>query len=277
MLRRFLRGSLPILLLVPVSDFLFFMVRRKNDLWNLAGERSVVMEQETAKLHNLFAMELARQSPKGTEVVGGSGQHGSGGGGRGSGKTGKRRAQQRVKTTMNAKSGEQPAEFLEIPGSSGAAAAGTPVTPGGKKGKKKKRSTMANASNPHHLRNYVPSRLPHTGHGQAGSVDSEWPLALTFLSADVRSRGRQDASGSSQHVVPQDEWICSFCEYSLFYGDDGEYKRAVRNRKKILKRRRKARERAAAAASGVKAAMRDAAGGGDKSDAESDGGAARVA
>jgi len=265
---------------------------RKNDLWDSAGERSVIMEQETAKLHNLFAMELARQSPKGTEVVGGSGQHGSGGGGRGSGKTGKRRAQQRVKTTMNAKSGEQPAEFLEMPGSSGAAAAaaaagggggggggGNPVTPGGKKGKKKKRSTMANASNPHHLRNYVPSRLPHTGHGQAGSVDSEWPLALTFLSADVRPRGRQDTSGSSQHVVPQDEWICSFCEYSLFYGDDGEYKRAVRNRKKILKRRRKARERAAAAASGVKAAVRDAAGGGDKSDVESDGAgvAARVA
>jgi len=230
------------------------------------------MEQETAKLHNLFAMELARQSPKGTEAVGGSGQQGSGGGGRGSGKTGKRRAQQRVKTTMNAKSGEQPAEFLEMPGSGGAAAAGNSVTPGGKKGKKKKRSTMANASNPHHLRNYVPSRLPHTGHGQGGgNVDSEWPLALTFLSADVRARGRQDGSGSTQHVVPQDEWICSFCEYSLFYGDDGEYKRAVRNRKKILKRRRKARERAAAAASGVKAAMRDAAAGGDKSEAESDG------
>jgi len=241
------------------------------------------MEQETAKLHNLFAMELARQSPKGTEAAGGSGQHGGGGGGgggagRGSGKTGKRRAQQRVKTTVNAKSGEQPAEFLEMPGSSTAAAAGNSVTPGGKKGKKKKRSTMANASNPHHLRNYVPSRLPHTGHGQGGSVDSEWPLALTFLSADVRSRGRQDGGGNTQHVVPQDEWICSFCEYSLFYGDDGEYKRAVRNRKKILKRRRKARERAAAAASGVKAAMRDAAGGGDKSEAESEGtgAAARV-
>ena len=233
----------------------------------------MVMEQETAKLQNLFAVELARQSPKATETIGGNGRHHGGGGG--SGKTGKRRAQQRVKTTMNAKSGEQPAEFLEMPGST--TAAGVVTTPGGKKGKKKKRSTMANASNPHHLRNYVPSRLPHTGHGQGGNVDSLWPLALTFLSADVRPRGRQDNSNSTQHVVPQDEWICSFCEYSLFYGDDGEYKRAVRNRKKILKRRRKARERAAAAASGVKAAMRDATagggggGGGDKSEAESDG------
>lgn len=31
------------------------------------------------------------------------------------------------------------------------------------RGKKKKRSALANASNPHHLKNYVPSRLPHSG------------------------------------------------------------------------------------------------------------------
>jgi len=41
-----------------------------------------------------------------------------------------------------------------------------------------------------------------------------------------------------------------FCEYQLFYGDEQAYRRAIRNRKKILKRRRRARERAAAAAAG---------------------------
>jgi hypothetical protein len=63
-----------------------------------------------------------------------------------------------------------------------------------------------------------------------------------------------------QLTNPAEEWICAFCEYSLFYGDDQEYRRAIRNRKKILRRRRRARERAAAAASGnssVKAAEKN--------------------
>ena len=58
-------------------------------------------------------------------------------------------------------------------------------------------------------------------------------------------------SAASALTNPADEWICPFCEYELFYGDDAGYHRAVRNRKKILRRRRRARERAAAAASGV--------------------------
>lgn len=49
---------------------------------------------------------------------------------------------------------------------------------------------------------------------------------------------------------PSEEWICAFCDYELFYGEDPVYRRAVRSRKKILKRRRRARERAAAAAAG---------------------------
>ncbi len=52
---------------------------------------------------------------------------------------------------------------------------------------------------------------------------------------------------------PGEEWICSLCEYKLFYGEDEhERRRAIRNRKKILSRRRRAVERAAAAASGAK-------------------------
>lgn len=55
---------------------------------------------------------------------------------------------------------------------------------------------------------------------------------------------------SSTLTNPADEWICPFCEYKLFYGEEPGYTKSVRNRKKILKRRRRAQERAAAAASG---------------------------
>ncbi|KAJ6580865.1 hypothetical protein B0H19DRAFT_928956 [Mycena capillaripes] len=144
------------------------------------------------------------------------------------------------------------------------------------RGKKKKRSALANASNPHHLRNYVPSRLPHSAPGgggangaQAGAQHAQnsgvlGPLPLRFLSADIpprRRRGKKGGAapppGAGEGPVltnPADEWICAFCEYQLFYGDDSQHRRAVRSRKKILRRRRRARERAAAAASGTSTA-----------------------
>ncbi|KAK2462234.1 hypothetical protein APHAL10511_005730 [Amanita phalloides] len=125
------------------------------------------------------------------------------------------------------------------------------------RGRKKKRSTLANASNPHHLRNYVPSRLPSSG--QHGMPQQNWvsPLAVRFLTAEIPAR-RKAKNGEPVEppttqvplTSPGEEWICAFCEYDLFYGDDVRFRRAVRNRKKILRRRRRARERAAAAASG---------------------------
>ena len=129
-----------------------------------------------------------------------------------------------------------------------------------KNGKKKKRSALANASNPHHLRNYIPSRLPHSGpldaQGQ-GTANNIWPLPVRFLTAEVPpriSKGSEKASLANPPLVqvtqPGEEWICAFCEYDLFYSDELAYRRAVRNRKRILRRRRRAAERAAAAASG---------------------------
>lgn len=119
---------------------------------------------------------------------------------------------------------------------------------GGKsrKSKKKKRSALANASNPHHLRNYVPSRLPNAA--PVAQNNSLSPPPLRFLAADIppRRRNKENASVAST----ADEWICALCEYKLFYGDEHEYRTAIKNRKKVLKRRRRARERAAAAASG---------------------------
>ncbi|KAF9558707.1 hypothetical protein CPC08DRAFT_724340 [Agrocybe pediades] len=149
----------------------------------------------------------------------------------------------------------------------------------GKK-KKKKRSTLANASNPHHLRNYVPSRLPSGGaNGPAGPGASSdyWgisPLPVRFLTADIppRKKDRAGKKGSGgarsdnnskekenqipnaqQTHPPEDEWICAFCEYDLFYGGQAGYNRAVKARKKVLKRRRRARERAAGLGAGNKA------------------------
>ncbi|KIL65620.1 hypothetical protein M378DRAFT_76773 [Amanita muscaria Koide BX008] len=137
------------------------------------------------------------------------------------------------------------------------------------RGKKKKRSALANESNPHHLRNYVPSRLApsssynasHTHSPQQQQQQQSWvsPLPVRFLSAEIPPRRRRREKNGEPIVQPTtqvslmdpaDEWICAFCEYDLFYGDDVRFRRAVRNRKKILKRRRRARERAAAAASG---------------------------
>jgi hypothetical protein len=144
-------------------------------------------------------------------------------------------------------------------------AAGDKTAAGGGSGKKKKkkRSALANASNPHHLRNYVPSRLPNQGvmnsaHSIANQQNLLSPLPIRFLTAEPRKgRGelhdRASANGGAGGPVivnPADEWICPTCEYRLFYGDEHGYRIAIRNRKKILKRRRRARERAAAAASG---------------------------
>ena len=125
-------------------------------------------------------------------------------------------------------------------------------------GKKKKRSALANASNPHHLRNYVPSRIPNQGLLSAAQLGANTqnmlsPLPLVFLSAQIPARrgAPQRVSGMANQLASQgEEWICPTCEYRLFYGDEQGYRMGVRNRKKILKRRRRARERAAAAANG---------------------------
>lgn len=148
-----------------------------------------------------------------------------------------------------------------------AAAAGLPQSKS--RSKKKKRSALANASNPHHLRNYVPSRLPNSGppptiSAAQAALQFLGPAPVRFLSADLAPRSgagatalrkRTNTSGNltspNDGVVIPDEWICSFCEYDLFYGSEASFRHGMRQRKKILRRRRRARERAARAASGV--------------------------
>lgn len=195
-----------------------------------------------AVLHSKFEAELARQAAKSAEVS--------------------RQAAGPISTTgsnlkRSAPNTKQPA--------SGKTSGTKPVDPppepplSTKKGKKKKRSALANASNPHHLRNYVPSRLPNSGQTNstqnANSQNYLNPPPLQFLSARLPPRRKRygDANATPPPATlanPADEWICPFCEYKLFYGEEVEYQRAIRNRKKVLKRRRRAQERAAAAASG---------------------------
>ena len=167
---------------------------------------------------------------------------------------------QRVK----APKGEQPTAVADSPVDSQQPPS-TVSTPVKTRGKKKKRSALANASNPHHLRNYVPSRLPNSGAYGGGpnaanqQQQQNWvsPLPVRFLTAEIPRRRKQKGGEPEPQPAtqapltnPADEWICAFCEYDLFYGDELRYRRAVRNRKKILRRRRRAKERAAAAASG---------------------------
>lgn len=175
---------------------------------------------------------------------------GNGGGGSGDGVIVAKRNGQAVR---KARTTSQDAQDADTPAVS--------KSPGSTKtsGKKKKRSALANASNPHHLRNYVPSRIPNQGLLSAAQLGANTqnmlsPLPLLFLSAQIPPRRgtqqRPTTAVAAQLANPAEEWICPTCEYRLFYGDEQGYRMGVRNRKKILKRRRRARERAAAAANG---------------------------
>ncbi|PPQ80663.1 hypothetical protein CVT25_001625 [Psilocybe cyanescens] len=308
----------------PQGDFEFScpsgtadrLIATKEEVASLRKRFEVELEKQAAKAAKMAVAAAAAGHGGAGGNVGGAGSDGSGKLAKATGGKGKRERQERdreraerAQAQMQAqamKTKEQsvvntsvttvtPSTNISVP-SSGAGAGGSSVPSagtasggGGKpKGKKKKRSTLANASNPHHLKNYVPSRLPHSGDGgNAGTMGSHGgisPLPIRFLSSQIpprrkKGQGRKDkenlaeggtplrgtptpqtGQGGGHHggppssVIPlkhpAEEWICSFCEYDLFYGSEAAYRKAVRNRKKILKRRRRARERAAKAASG---------------------------
>ncbi|KAF7317663.1 hypothetical protein MKEN_00853900 [Mycena kentingensis (nom. inval.)] len=226
------------------------------------AERLVATKAEVASLRKRFETELARQAAKTQKLTAPP----------------TRKTTQRQKrttrpnpnaanTTTHASHNAPPPGPAVVSKENADPAALMGIKP--RNGKKKKRSALANASNPHHLRNYVPSRLPNTGAANANvnanaTTNNLWPLPLRFLSAELpagKGRGKNanapppaaPAAGESL-TNPGDEWICAFCEYQLFYGDDQAFRHAVKNRKKILRRRKRARDRAAAAASGTSTA-----------------------
>ncbi|EGF98041.1 uncharacterized protein MELLADRAFT_69605 [Melampsora larici-populina 98AG31] len=158
----------------------------------------------------------------------------------------------------------------------------------GKKGKKK-RSAHANANNIHHRDNYVPSRLPTT-HQQTTTVAGQGVLGTELATMDLLAKdydptgtrsslhpfidpnlsvlregdtetspsannGSHSQLGSSaiaKFFVEPDEWICGFCEYELWFGEELSLIKVIKNRKMILRRRKRAKERAARAAAGIK-------------------------
>ncbi|KAI0331656.1 hypothetical protein GY45DRAFT_1336052 [Cubamyces sp. BRFM 1775] len=255
---------------VPSSEFSFVCHSATSD-------RLVATKEEVAQLHSRFEEELARQAAKAAEAA----KQAAAAAAESSGPNGpvaKRTDRTKQGAAGSGKAGGGGGDGKADPAQPGGAGAGTGTKSGGKSGKKKKRSALANASNPHHLRNYVPTRLPHSGppNAQQAAQNAQnllSPPPLRFLSAEIpprRPRKKSTAAGAGAGpgagapasapapvapattlTNPAEEWICPFCEYQLFYGDESSYHRAVRNRKKILRRRRRARERAAAAASGV--------------------------
>ncbi|GAA5908032.1 uncharacterized protein JCM6883_004094 [Sporobolomyces salmoneus] len=124
-----------------------------------------------------------------------------------------------------------------------------------KKGRKK-RSALANAHNVHHRDNYVPSRLPaapsqaqHHHNSQSNDPSfgpSSWPAS----EAAIASAGSYASTCGGGHYCDPDEWLCLFCEYQLFYGEEPALYRAVRKRKGVLKVRQKAKDRAQKATQG---------------------------
>ncbi|KAJ7065404.1 hypothetical protein C8F01DRAFT_1125511 [Mycena amicta] len=196
------------------------------------AERLVATKEEVAMLRGRFEAELARQAAKTAPRK----------------STRQKRSTRTTITKDTASAVPAAASLMGIKPSNGK--------------KKKKRSALANASNPHHLRNYVPSRLPNAAVPSTNNGGTNWPLPLRFLSADIpRGRGKSAPAAAAAATAagesltnPGDEWICAFCEYQLFYGDETAFRQAVKSRKKILRRRKRARERAAAAASGTSTA-----------------------
>ncbi|KAH7924299.1 hypothetical protein BV22DRAFT_1196032 [Leucogyrophana mollusca] len=223
----------------PTTQFTF--------VWHSAtSDRLAATKEEVTLLRSRFEEELARQAAKAAQAAAEAKQAVLAAS---KAVKSKRTAKGQQRARASAPTGGDPlAEFLD---QSGTKTRGS---------KKKKRNALAIASNPHHRKNYVPSRLPSSGQANAAQVTQNAqnllsPLPLRFLTAEIPPRRRKKSLATvpaSQIISPADEWICPRCEYSLFYGESAEYRRAVRSRKQILRRRRRAQERAAGGLSAPK-------------------------
>jgi hypothetical protein len=133
-----------------------------------------------------------------------------------------------------------PAPPLPLPPTLGDLPSPPPLNgkPPPKKGKKK-RSAYANANNVHHRQNYIPSRLPASSGGKKDAP--EGGTTATGGSLDLALPHDND---SEVFNFAPDDWMCTFCEYELWYGTKPQLAKCVKKRKKLLKVRQKALERA---------------------------------
>lgn len=65
-----------------------------------------------------------------------------------------------------------------------------------------------------------------------------------FAHGHGRQHGTNSASGPGSNLFTDDDWICVFCEYELYYGEAPLMLRACRNRKKLVEKKSKARTKA---------------------------------
>ncbi|KJA24334.1 hypothetical protein HYPSUDRAFT_200562 [Hypholoma sublateritium FD-334 SS-4] len=180
------------------------------------------MKEEVAMLHKWFEVELEHQAAKAAKMAVATANSGANKGI----VRATEKAQQRVKanTTGDAtggtgknRGGNQTPELVESQavsvdsGVNGAGSGGGKL----KNSKKKKCSALANVSNPYHLRNYVPSRLPRSVSGDGGTQgagtngnananNTIWPLPMRFLSSEIppRRRGR----GAKKALQEMQQW-----------------------------------------------------------------------
>lgn len=126
-----------------------------------------------------------------------------------------------------------------------------PITTGGSKKKKKKGVVAID-----HSRSLASTSASSRFYTVTGGTSSVHSAPIQPSSTSLSTQGVPVSMLAPVPLTnPLDEWVCPYCEYDLFYAGEGNFRRAIKNRKKILKRRRRARERAAAAASGVGAGL----------------------
>ncbi|MBW0506296.1 hypothetical protein O181_046011 [Austropuccinia psidii MF-1] len=80
----------------------------------------------------------------------------------------------------------------------------------------------------------------------ASSINSESSFRRKSKNNSTRADGHSQLGGSaiSRFFVEPDEWICSFCEYELWFGEEkNSLLRVIKDRKEVLKRKRRAKER----------------------------------
>ncbi|KAK4684406.1 hypothetical protein P7C73_g5770, partial [Tremellales sp. Uapishka_1] len=115
---------------------------------------------------------------------------------------------------------------------------------GKKKPKKKKRGVLANMGNPHHVDNYRPTRTvsPHADPFEPWSHHNSllFPPPMRFLSARPQRKTAPlpgQASAPTTVRPAEDDYICCFCEFALFFGSEASRKKAIRARRQKLKRK----------------------------------------
>ncbi|WVW85539.1 hypothetical protein I302_107577 [Kwoniella bestiolae CBS 10118] len=144
---------------------------------------------------------------------------------------------------------------------------------GKKKPKKKKRSVLANQSNPHHVDNYRPSRTvsPHGDPYEPYSSHLSLfnPPPMVFLATRTRHKSKPQTQNNELVVEDrdlnynpdmrpnEDDYLCCFCEYDLYYSTEAIRKKAIRRRKKEIKRKEMIKNKAKNVAEGKKGSLRN--------------------